>query len=80
MKILRVFGLALVLSFGLAACNQTEEKSETIDLSDDTEQTDSQTEVAEDDDDNSVGIDVSADEEGNVEGELEGDIKLDDSK
>ena len=74
MRHLKAFGLAIFLAFGISACNQTEEQTETIDLREGTE------ESADQDDGNSIDINVKADDEGNVEGELNGDIELDDRK
>lgn len=74
MRRLKAFGLAVFLAFGVAACNQAEEQTETIDLREGSE------ESAEEENGNSVEIDVKADDEGNVEGELSGDIELSDRK
>ncbi len=75
MKLLKTFGFAALLTFGLAACNQAEEKTETIDLSEGTEE-----QTTTEDEGNAIKIDVKADEEGNVDGELSGDIELKDRK
>ena len=74
MRLLKAFGLAVFLAFGISACNQTEEQTESIDLREGSE------ESAEEEDGNSIDIDVKADDEGNVEGELSGDIELRDRK
>ncbi len=77
MKILRVLTLSVIVTFGLAACNQNQEPGETIDVQDEQPATDQTTT---EDEGSNIGIDVKADEDGNVEGELEGDIKLEDRK
>lgn len=73
MKLIKISGFAAALLFAIVACNEAEEPTETIDLS-----PQEQTEAENTDEGNSIDIDVKADDEGNVDGELSGDIELKD--
>ncbi len=81
MKIPKLLIATALAAFTLTACNQqgTSEDSDTIVEEDNREAEPpvDNTDQAEDEA-SSIGFDVDADEEGNVNGQLEGDIKLDD--
>lgn len=81
MKSIKYFFIALVFATGLVACNNAAEEPETIEIeeTDDNDNVEREPVMEEDEDDgNSLGIDVEADEDGNVDGKVDGNIRLGD--
>lgn len=78
MKVLKALAIAAITSTTIIACNQQDEKTETLDLKDNQETTTPDATQTPEDNGNSIDVNVKADDKGNVEGELNGDVKLKD--
>lgn len=77
MKTVKFFVMAALAGFAMTACNQApEETTKEVEVEKVEVPAEDNTRTTEDDG-SSIGVDVKRNEDGKVEGELEGDIKLD---